>query len=429
MNRQMNVSVDPNYRIERLRVGLNAPIHLQIVDGVFYYGDSGETDGNGKLIRLTERGEEIIADGFTPPLTGITYHDGFFYVAHKGTITRVTKDGKKTDIVVGLPSFGDYSNSRVTVGPDQKLYFGQGTATNSGVVGKDNLDWLLEHCYFCDYPARDITLTGQNFETESFIEIKDEPVLTGAFSPYGRKSERGERVRHILAGSGSVLRVNLDGSNLELVAWGLRHPFCVQFDQDGNLYMTNLGMQNRGSRPIVNAPDELIHVQQSNWYGWPDYAGGYPVTNPYFKPDNAEQPQFLIEDHPMIPPHPLINFLPYSGVCGFVINDDPLFGDVGDFYFAEFGPTKRMVGDLDKPNHIGRRITKYNPKTKQLSIFAYNITPNLQSTYGTLQLERPIDVKIGPDHSLYVLDYGIYNEDERKPLPHTGSLWRIYRQP
>ena len=46
----------------------------------------------------------------------------------------------------GLPSRGDHHNNQLTVGPDGKLYFGQGTATNSGVVGLDSfhMGWLAK---------------------------------------------------------------------------------------------------------------------------------------------------------------------------------------------------------------------------------------------------------------------------------------------
>lgn len=50
----------------------------------------------------------------------------------------VKADGSKQDILTGLPNFGDQHNNRVIFGPDGKIYFDQGTATNSGVVGEDN---------------------------------------------------------------------------------------------------------------------------------------------------------------------------------------------------------------------------------------------------------------------------------------------------
>ncbi len=59
----------------------------------------------------------------------------------------IQPDGTKEDIIEGLPSNGDHHNNRVVFGPDGKLYFGQGTATNSGVVGRDN-GWVKEHPFF-----------------------------------------------------------------------------------------------------------------------------------------------------------------------------------------------------------------------------------------------------------------------------------------
>lgn len=426
MKNDRNVNVQNGYLIERVRTGLNTPVHLQMIDGSFYYGDSGLTDGNGKLIQMTESGERVIADGFQPPLTGITYHDNHFYVSHKGSVTKVTREGEKTDILVGLPSFGDYSNNRVTFGPDGKFYFGQGTATNSGVVGMDN-GWRLTHPYFCDYPARDLVLTGENFESESILPLKEEPIVTGAFSPYGKKSTRGEVIRHILAGAGSILRADPDGSNLELVAWGLRNPYAICFDRSNQLYVTNQGMENRGSRPIKGAPDEFIQVHRGHWYGWPDYSGGYPVTMPFFKPEGKAQPEFLLLDHPMIPPHPMINFIPRSAISGFQFNQDPSFGFVGDAFIAEFGPVKRMgEEDATQPN-TGHRITKVDMRTGALSVFVQNQGGLPASKSNTQGLERPIDIQFGEDHAMYILDYGIYDENINRPVPRTGTLWRVRR--
>lgn len=77
-----------------------------------------------------------------PPLTGITFYKGNIYVAHRGFSTIVRLDGSKKDIISGLPSLRDHHNNRVIFGPDGKMYFGQRTATNSGVVGEDNSRWV-----------------------------------------------------------------------------------------------------------------------------------------------------------------------------------------------------------------------------------------------------------------------------------------------
>ncbi|MFZ5987179.1 MAG: hypothetical protein ACOYWZ_08680 [Bacillota bacterium] len=135
-----DIALPPGYEIEVFQEGLTTPINIILTDrGEMLVADAGVTSGNGKVLKYTGGGFEVIADGFNPPLTGITYYKGNIYVAHRGFITKVKPDGTKEDIIAGLPSWGDHHNNRVVFGPDGKMYFGQGTATNSGVVGKDNI--------------------------------------------------------------------------------------------------------------------------------------------------------------------------------------------------------------------------------------------------------------------------------------------------
>ena len=59
---------------------------------------------------------------------------------------------------------GDHHNNQIAFGPDGRLYFGQGTATNSGIVGQDNFyafPWLALVPTFHDVPGKNVTLTGQ----------------------------------------------------------------------------------------------------------------------------------------------------------------------------------------------------------------------------------------------------------------------------
>ena len=62
------------------------------------------------------------------------------------------------------------------------------------------------------------------------------------------------------------MRANLDGSQLELVAWGIRNAFGLGFLPDGRLLATDQGADQRGSRPIVAGPELLNEVKQGSWY-------------------------------------------------------------------------------------------------------------------------------------------------------------------
>ncbi len=251
-----DIQVPAGYSVEVFAKGLETPISMLFTDcGDILVADSGVTSGSGKVLRLCDNGFEVIAEGFNPPLTGINYLNGNIYVSHRGFITIVKPNGTKEDILSGLPSYGDHHNNQVGFGPDGKMYFGQGTATNSGVVGLDN-DWVEDHPFFHDYPGSDIVLDGQNFITKNIQTIsEDDYACTGAYSPFGIPREPNEIEHGIVRSSGSILRCNLDGSDLELVAWGLRNPFRLKFDMYNKLFTSNHGADVRGSRPIENCPD------------------------------------------------------------------------------------------------------------------------------------------------------------------------------
>ena len=65
----------------------------------------------------------------------------------------------------------------------------------------------------------------------------------------------------------AVMRCDAEGDGLELVAWGLRNAFGLGFLPDGRLLAVDQGADDRGSRPVGNAPDTLFEVHQGGWYG------------------------------------------------------------------------------------------------------------------------------------------------------------------
>lgn len=193
-----DITIENGYRIEVFAEGLDAPGSILFTNnGDMLITNSGYTSGNGAVLILKNGYFEVIADRFIMPLLGITYRNGLIYVAHKGHITTLDLDGNRQDIITGLPSYGDYSNCRVDFGMDGKMYFGVGTATNSGVVGTDNL-WVTEYSFFCDRPGQPIILNGQNFSSDNIlIANREEMVQTGAFKPFGETNSRYELVREV----------------------------------------------------------------------------------------------------------------------------------------------------------------------------------------------------------------------------------------
>ncbi|MBH1941119.1 PQQ-dependent sugar dehydrogenase [Mobilitalea sibirica] len=424
-----DVNVPQGYQIEVFATGLDTPIGLVFTEeGGLLVAEAGVSTGNPRVLFLVEGRFEVIADGFNVPITGINYRNGDIYVSHRGVITILREDGTREDIISGLPSFGDFSNNNVTFGPEGKIYFGQGTATNSGVVGLDN-QWIFEHPYFHDQPGDFILARGVNYETTNAFIPAAESAMTGPFRPYGEPSLLPvEVVRGTIEASGSILRANPDGSDLELVAWGLRNPSCIKFDLNNNLYIANQGMTNRGSRPIANAPDEFHMFVPNQWYGWPDFSAGMPVSAPRFTPEGRPQPELLLYNIPSVPPRPLASFPANSYIMGFDFNYSSEFGPVGDAYIAEFGSIRyEETGELILTG-IGHRISRININTGQTSTFSINKSGFPAVTPLEGGLGRPTDVKFGPDGAMYVTDFTATTlRDPNEFIPNTGVIWRISR--
>jgi glucose/arabinose dehydrogenase len=422
-----DINVPEGYEVGLFASSLTTPINLIFTDeGDMLIADAGVTSGNGKVLKYNGQSFEVIAEGFNPPLTGINYYKDNIYVSHRGFITVVKPDGSKEDIISGLPSFGDHHNNQVIFGPDGKMYFGQGSATNSGVVGTDNSDWIKDHPFFHDYPSENITLMGQNFYTKDHLTASTvDCTYTGAFSPFGVASFPGEVVKGITKATGSILKANPDGTQLELVAWGLRNPFRMKFDKSNHLFSTSHGMDVRGSRPIANSPDEFQFITPGTWYGWPDFTGGYPVTLPIFKPDDKAQPTFLLAVHPMRPTKPFANFIPHSAIMGFDFDYNKDFDGSGDAFIAEFGSMAPRTTGGKPLDDVGHKVSRINMSTGQIKPFAVNKSGYAASHTGGGGLERPIDVIFDKKGIMYVVDFGMTSSGENGFVPGTGVIWTI----
>ncbi|MBB2182900.1 hypothetical protein H0486_08425 [Lachnospiraceae bacterium MD1] len=426
-----DINLPPGFTIEVYAEGLNEPSSLLFTDeGEMIIATSGYIFGYPSVSRLVDGRLGLISNQFHIPLIGITYHNGDIYVAHRGTVSVIRRDGTQEDIITGLPSFGDYSNSRVAFDIDNKMYFGIGTATNSGVVGADNL-WVKDYPQFHDYPGDYIILNGQNFTSNNvLIKASHESTQTGAFSPFGEMNIPYETRKGVIKASGGVMRSNPDGSELELVSWGLRSISYMKFDQLNRLFLCNNGYDIRGSRPIANAPDEFHLLHPGLWYGWPDYASGQPVTSTIFRPAAGEPPQFLLTNHPNVPPAPYASFPPDATIVGFDFDNEGLFGPPGDVYIAEFGSIRPFTYTdvIPQYTNVGHRVSRIDMFTGSVTSFAVNRSGFPSYVTGGGGFGRPSDVVFGPDEAMYILDTGLNTlEDPNRFIPYTGVIWRVTR--
>lgn len=424
------ISLPANYRIEALVSNLSIPT-TAIFDGEdLLVAESGyKNTARPRVLRIKPDGstEVLASDGLVPPVTGLLVVDQRLYVSHRGKVS-VVEDGGLRDILTDLPSQGDHQNNQIVLGPDGKIYIGQGTTTNAAVVGIDNyiFGWLKDHPADHEVPCQDVTLTGQNFESENPLTEADDTVTTGAYKPFGTASSPGEVIKGNPKCGGSIARFNPDGSNYEVVAWGLRNPYGLKFDQNNQLWATYHGTDVRGSRTIFNDPDYLVRVEQGAWYGWPEYFDGEPVTSERFNALEHPKPTFLWQNHPPLS-KAFTTFASHSGTCGLAFSPGGSFGFADDLFVAMFGTFTPLTTGINL-QPAGFRVARVDMESGEVSDFVTNKLPGPAYINQQGGFNRPVDVLFAADASLYVLDWGASTLTEKglELVPATGVVWRIY---
>lgn len=245
-----DVAVPAGYRLEIVATGLTFPTGVTfdqtgrpyVVEAGYSYGEVWATP---RLLRIEEDGtSRVVLEGQNNgPWTGVTFHDGQFFIAEGGTlrggrILQVTPDHRIIPLLENLPSIGDHHTNGPVVGPDGLLYFSIGTTTNSGVVGEDNarFGWLGRYPHGHDVPCKDLTLTGENFKTGNPMTPEEsDTAVTGAFSSFGQTTSAQQVIKGQVPCSGAILKMPLAGGRPDLVAWGLRNPFGLAFHPDGTV--------------------------------------------------------------------------------------------------------------------------------------------------------------------------------------------------
>jgi glucose/arabinose dehydrogenase len=447
-----DVFVPEGYRIEVVLAGLSMPCGMTVDDeGTVYVLEGGSTWPTrphmpGRILRLRPDGAlDTLGE---EPLGGprhIAVRDGVAYVSCKGGYhARIVRydlaGGEPTVLVDGLPDGGWHEPGGPVFGSDGLMYFGQGSVSQNGVVLPQGFTVdFARHTRAHDVPGQDVTLTGNNIDTCDPTAPYPYFAHTGAFKPFGVPAERGEVVRGELKCSSGLWRAHPDGSEMELLAWGVRNPYGMAFAEDGELYVTDNDYEEVGDRAIAEDPDRVWRidiartphgqVETPGWYGFPDLCGdGLPVWHESHRPARGRPAMQLIAD-PLPPWAGPAAFLerPHSCMTGLDVSRSDTFGMRGLLFVAEWGTLAPMnsprADDLDH----GFRVVAVDPAAGRGEPFLHNRHPGPASSHHSGGIERPVDVSFGPDGCMYVLDFGVSAVDPQKHVSygHTGVLWRV----
>jgi glucose/arabinose dehydrogenase len=437
-----DILVPRGYMVEVVATGFNAPVHCCFDDqGYCYVSEAGhKIDSRPRILKVDVKSGQYETFFELPEaqwkktgaLTGACWHQGYLYVSYTDTIFRLDQDGSREDVVTGLPGLGDHQTNYPVVGPDGKLYWGQGSATNLGVVGADNFayEWLDKFPQTCDVPAKDITLIGRNYEYKNVLGDLKETVRTGAYVPFGSETTPGQVIEGQVKCTGAVLRCQPDGRDLEVVAWGLRNPYGSAFDPEGRLFVTEHGSDERGRRYIVGDFDDFYQVEEGAWYGWPDFASGIRLDDPYWGKTGQGREPVLAEFPDPNPPKPLVSFEPHAAANGVDFCRDEAFGFKGDAFVALFGDLAPITTPrLTTP--AGFKVVRVDLHNRRILDFAVNKISGPASKLPHEGFERPCHCQFGPDGALYVVDWGEIDIAPEaggiRMQKGTGTLWRIRR--
>jgi glucose/arabinose dehydrogenase len=450
------LNLTQGYSIEAVAWNLTLPTSVTFDDnGSMYIAESGYIYGElrpqPRILKVDQNGNvSVFVDRLlSQPVNDIEFNqnNGLLYVSHRGMISTVDAGGLVNNIIIGLPSMGDHHNNQIAFGPDSRLYVPIGVLTNSGVVGQDNIlhGWGPLITKLHDVPGQDITLTGQNFESSNPLTPADpnDNATTGAFVPFGNTTTEGQVVKGNLLCNGCVISANPDGSDIQLEAWGLRNPFGLAFNEEGKLFASDNGADERGIRPIKNDDDKFqeirLNATEPPFYGWPDFFGNAePVTDPKFQSPraNGTQLQFLMQNHPEVEkPLALIDLA--AATTGvqfpgqeFGLEGKALVGEFGTMAPTTHSPQGAIQQALEGRTIIGQKVIALDLNTGNYTDFVSLNAPDLSF--------RPVGLTYNQDeNALYLVTIGKAEIKVQLPsgealpypipwaYPFTGAVWKI----
>jgi glucose/arabinose dehydrogenase len=482
----------PGYQIELAAMRLTYPVDITFSDtneiyiaeaGGHTYGTKPEQAPPARILQLMpNRSLKVVYDnvvpmdqirqhassadmpeGLIPPVTGVTWHEGKLYIAHRSRYSVLDpKTGDFKTIINGLRSWGEFLNAKPIFDPNGKMVWFLSTQGNSGVI-EDH--WIKVIRLFNkpqthEVPGEDVTLTGINFPapTEGKGKPGEQPTTpTGVYVPLGTQTQEGQVIPGELICNGAFFRSDPDGLNTERIAWGLRSSFGYRYAPDGRLIMTQNSANPMKPRGIRFDYETVYEVVEGEWYGWPDFYSSIPITDQRFKVLGGPQAFVLTEDtHRRLlkgrqrPREPLATLPVHSAAEGMVFGrkefgippEEILVAEMGSivplYKDAEWPPNEPGEYDVNvpaqKPAGVeltwpGFMVSRVNLKTGEHRPFLVNKSGKPASATGGGGLERPIQLEWGPDGALYVVDFGTINFEPSgmQAEPHTGVVWKVTR--
>ena len=492
------VSIPEGYDLRLGVGGLDYPSNIAGGDGRYWVSESGydpQIPPTVKEITLPAGDTGVATIILTPamlplgtlapPFTDVVYHDSMLYLAHRqmgdngylvGAYSRFMPDDPMNTfetIITNLPSTGDHSNNTLVFGPDGRAYFGQGTATNTAVVGADNR-WVENAPNFHEMAPVRIVLNGSEFEAR--VPSATDPDSNAVTAPYRAFDtgaiDSGLVIRAVtpdnpmndyIIGTGTVYSFDPSAddaaSTLRLEAWGLRNPFGLAFDaQDSTqLYISNNGSDIRGragdpnapfdsstfvivgNRPVANDHDDLFVLTTGGdveFFGWPEFFHDTTGVTALGANDsifcdsgvlmNGDCPDFIFAStfRDTLTVEDLVADMgPNVSVTGFTASVSDSFGYRNDLFVTESGSFGPQTGIF---RFTGYRVTRVNATTGEQFPFIVNEGSTAEGLLTETGFNKPVATMFVGD-TLAIVDLGVLEPGINLFQSGTGKVWLLSR--
>jgi cytochrome c len=208
----------------------------------------------------------------------------------------------------------------------------------------------------------------------------------------------------------------------EIYVMGCRNPYRISLDaKTGWLYWGNIGPDAREDSPDKRGPkglDELEVAKKAGFHGWPFFIGNnIPYKRVDFDLDTAYEffdpkaPINLSRNNTGItqlpPAQPALLWYPYGKSKEF-----PHLGNGGRCAMA--GPTihynyNKVASKVQFPKYYDKSVIFYEWMRDKMWAIRLDKNGNfieMERLFPQIKFSHPIDVELGPDGALYVLEYG-----------------------
>ncbi len=480
--------------------GLNYPSGITFGEGRAWVSEAGfpgvaptvkevTLQGPGQGTALVVLAPMMLPPGtLMDPFTDVTYREGLIWLSHRqigandwlvGAISRFDPDdpaGTFVTVLTNLPSAGDHQTNALVFGADGRAYFGQGTATNSAVVGPDNVPvWVEMAPGFRDFAPVAITLNGDAFQSRVPTSLDPEAdAVTAPFRPFDTGNVGPGTIipaatpatpqEGIIAGVGTVYSFDPAAADaagtLRLEAWGLRNPFGLAFDlmDSSRLFISNNGSDVRGqagdpddpfdpttyvltgNRPIAQDQDEMFEIAVGGdveFFGWPDFFHD-PATDAVLGVEDAlfcQSSVLTAADCPrpvfdaafsdgltVAPAFGAVGL--FVSVTGFEPSTSEAFGFVGDLFVTESGAFAPQTGAFE---FTGYKVTRIDRTTGAEVDFVVNEGSTPEELLDADGFNKPVMAAFVGD-TLAIVDLGVLEPGIDLFQSATGKVWLLSRR-